>query len=212
MAASTVATKATCPKSAPSHATWTMLSARTTARWVTSATTATPASPTSAATVARRVTATRSARADLFVHFHGSRPVRSLPTISSFTSDVLRPLHALPMCGDLFVHFIASSLAGVPVLYSARPTNGLGVTPIGHPSFLSRIQKSPSESSHWSFRLSTSIHLELAGMQLLAQWMITSAAGQGSSHRRRSARGRRSDLCCLSGKAHPDNRLLIDWR
>jgi hypothetical protein len=141
------------------------------------------------------------------------RPVRSLPTTSSCTSDVQRrPLRSLPMCCDLFVHFIASALAGVPVRYSARPTNGLGVTPIGHPSFLSRIQKSPSEGSHWSFRLSTSLHLELAGMQLLAQWMITSAAGQGSSHRRRSARGRRSDLCCLSGKAHPDNRLLIDWR
>jgi hypothetical protein len=151
----------------------------------------------------------------------GSRSLRPLPwrATCSLTSDDLfvhfrcaATSSLLPMCSDLFVHFIASSLAGVPVLYSARPTNGLGVTPIGHPSFLSRIQKSPSEGSHWSFRLSTSLHLELAGTQLLAQWMITSAAGQGSSHRRRSARGRRSDLCCLSGKAHPDNRLLIDWR
>jgi hypothetical protein len=132
-----------------------------------------------------------------------------------------RPLRSLQMCCDLFVHFhgerpLRSLHRVLPGrgsgAFCARPTHGWGVTPIGHPFFLSRIQKSPSEGSHWSFRLSTSLHLEPAGTQLLAQWMITAAAGQGSSHRRRSARGRRSDLCCLSGKAHPDNRLLIDRR
>jgi hypothetical protein len=88
------------------------------------------------------------------------------------------------MAGDLFVRLIAYFLAGVPALFSARPIHGWEVTPWrkpqDDPSFLSRIQKSPSEDSHWSFRSSTSLHLELAGTQLLAQWMICDLPGRGT--------------------------------
>jgi hypothetical protein len=120
------------------------------------------------------------------------------------------------MAGDLFVHFIACSLAGVPALFSARPIHGWEVTPWrkpqDDPSFLSRIQKSPSEGSHWSFRLSTSLHLESAGKRLLAQWMITAAADMVRPPSQERKKGVDLISVASAGKAHPDKRLLIDWR
>jgi hypothetical protein len=117
---------------------------------------------------------------------------------------------------DLFVHFIACFLTGVPALFSARPIHDWEVTPWrkpqDDPSFLSRIQKSPSEGSHWSFRLSTSLHLESAGKRLLAQWMITAAADMVRPPSQERKKGVDLISVTSAGKAHLDKRLLIDWR
>jgi hypothetical protein len=105
-----------------------------------------------------------------------------------------------------------SSLAEVPALFSVRPIHGWGVTPWDFPSFLSRIQKSRSEGSHWSFRLSTSLHLESAGKRLLAQWMITAAADMVRPPSQERKKGVDLISVASAGKAHPDKKLLIDWR